>query len=199
MGELTLNDMLDSMEAESKEVAKIEGRLDYLDRLQGDIELQEAAATKKLEDAKSAQDVLQQLAQAVQQQVHQRSSAVVTSCLSSVFPDPYSFQIEFERKRGKTEAKLRFVRGNGSFDPLTSAGGGMVDVAAFALRISCFMLHRPRLSKILIADEPFRFVPAQYQDSIRKMLEQLSWDMGVQIIFVTHNETYESGKIVLVQ
>ncbi len=81
-------------------------------------------------------------------------------------------------------------------DPLTASGGGVVDVAAFALRAACLMLHRPRLTKLLVLDEPFRFVSAEYQDNIRSMLEQLAQDLGLQIILVTHNQTIATGKVI---
>jgi ABC-type uncharacterized transport system YnjBCD ATPase subunit len=144
----------------------------------------------------AAQEILQHLAQAVQQQAHEQISKVVSSCLEAVFDDPYEFKIVFERKRGRTEAQLRFTRRGLDVDPLTASGGGMVDVAAFALRVSCLALHRPRLSRVVVLDEPFRFVSAEYQDNVRKMLEQLTKDMGMQMILVTHNDAYATGKVV---
>jgi len=171
-----LNSLKESIKREEKELIKAENTL------------------KRTQDA---QEILQHLAQAVQQRAHKKISEVVSSCLSTVFEDdPYQFHIEFERKRGRTEAHLRFLRGDLNVDPLTASGGGVVDVAAFALRIACLVLHRPRLSKVVVMDEPFKFVSAHYQDNVRSMLEQLSKDMGLQIIFVTHNNNLATGKII---
>lgn len=144
----------------------------------------------------NAQEILQHLAQAVQQQAHQKISEVVSSCLSTVFDDPYQFHIVFERKRGRTEAHLRFRRGDLDVDPLTASGGGMVDVAAFALRVACLVLHRPRLNKLVVLDEPFRFVSSQYQENVRTMLEELADEMGIQMVMVTHNDNLATGKII---
>lgn len=151
---------------------------------------------KRLDHSQQAQEVLQLLAQAVQQKAHERIAHVVSSCLSAVFDDPYTFHIEFERKRGRTEASLRFRRRGLEVDPLTASGGGVVDVAAFALRIACLVMHRPRLSRVLVLDEPFRFVSAQYQEGVREMLEQISTEMKVQILLVTHQENLSAGKII---
>jgi len=160
----------------------------------------EAAALKQsqkhLEHSRQAQEVLQLLAQAVQQKAHERIAHVVSSCLSAVFDDPYEFHIEFERKRGRTEASLRFRRRGLEVDPLTASGGGVVDVAAFALRIACLVMHRPRLSRVLIMDEPFKFVSAQYQEGVRTMLEQISQEMKVQIVLVTHDLNLATGKVL---
>lgn len=151
---------------------------------------------KHRDDAQKAQEVLQLLAQAVQQKAHQRICHVVSSCLSAVFSDPYEFHIEFERKRGRTEASLKFRRRGLEVDPLTASGGGVVDVAAFALRIACLVMQRPRLSRVLVLDEPFRFVSAQYQEGVREMLEQISQEMKVQIVMVTHESNLATGTIV---
>jgi DNA repair exonuclease SbcCD ATPase subunit len=153
-------------------------------------------ATTHHKRAIKAQDILQQLAQAVQQRAHQKIAEVVTSCLEAVFDDPYSFHIEFERKRGKTEARLKFKRGGMTVDPLNSTGGGVVDVAAFALRIACLMLHRPRLSKVVVLDEPFKFVSSQYRDRVRTMLERLAKDLDMQIIMVSHIDELETGQVI---
>lgn len=184
------------LEIEEQELQRIGNTITFLEET---VEAESKAFTKaeaKALRAKEAQEVLQHLAQAVQQQAHRHISKVVTSCLASVFDDPYEFKITFEQKRGKTEAHLRFVRDTLDLDPLASTGGGAVDVAAFALRVSCLVLHRPRLSRVVILDEPFRFVSAQYQDRIRTMLENLSKDMEIQVIFVTHNERYITGKVI---
>ena len=181
---------------EQAEVERIARSLEHLEEtakeLAGDIR----KAENQQESAQSAQQILQFVAQAVQQKVHDRISEVVSSCLSTVFDDPYKFKIVFERKRGKTEASLRFQRRGLDVDPLTASGGGMVDVAAFALRVACLMLHRPRLSRVVVIDEGFKFVSAQYRENVRKMLEGLAEDLDIQIIQVTHIEELETGKVI---
>jgi DNA repair exonuclease SbcCD ATPase subunit len=185
------------LEQEAEEVGKILAKIDHLERTVTTEAGEVSKVTERLKRTQDAQEVLQLLAQAVQQQAHQRISAVVSSCLSAVFGEgAYTFKIEFERKRGKTEASLRFVRGDLDIDPLTASGGGAIDVAAFSLRVACLVLHRPRLSRVVVLDEPFRYVSAEYQDNVRGMLEGLAKDMGIQVIMVTHQEVYETGEII---
>lgn len=182
---------------EAEEVDALAFRLKHL---KVTFQLEEAQLKKHeatLERSQDAQEILQHLAQAVQQQAHQKISEVVSLCLSAVFgEEAYQFGIEFERKRGKTEAVLKFKRGDLNVDPLSATGGGVVDVAAFALRISCLMLHRPRLSRVVVLDEPFKFVSVQYRDKVRTMLEELARDLKIQIIMVTHSEELTAGKII---
>lgn len=182
------------IQQEEREVKSLEALLNTATSLVKKEEAALAETEAHLINTKTAQEILQNLAQAVQEKAHQRISEVVSSCLSAVFDDPYEFKIVFERKRGRTEAHLRFTRRDLDIDPLTASGGGMVDVAAFALRVACLVLHRPKLSRVVVLDEPFRFVSAQYQDNVRSMMEQLSKEMGVQIVLVTHNDAYSTGK-----
>lgn len=185
-----------NLEVENAKIAEIKSRLDHLEQAVSDERDALKAAENLLKDTQAAQEVLQRIAQAVQQKAHERIASVVSSCLKSVFDDPYEFHIDFERKRGRTEANLRFTRRNLDVDPMTASGGGVVDVAAFALRVACLMMHRPRLSKLLVLDEPFRFVSAQYQPQIRVMLEELADDLDLQIVMVTHNPEFEAGKVI---
>lgn len=174
---------------EDRKVAKV--------RVEEERSALEAAETAVV-DAKQAQDILQHLVQGLQRKVHAKIANVVSSCLAAVFDAPYEFEIRFDRKRGRTEAVLLFTRDGLEVDPLTASGGGMVDVAAFALRVACLVMHRPSLSRILVLDEPFRFVSAAYQDNVRTMLEELASEMGLQILMVTHNKNMATGKIVRV-
>jgi DNA repair exonuclease SbcCD ATPase subunit len=143
-----------------------------------------------------AQELAQQVAQQVQQQAHDQIASVVSQCLEAVFDEPYTFKIHFDRKRGRTEARLVFERDGLEVDPLTAAGGGVVDVAAFALRLSCLMLAQPPLRKLLALDEPFRFVSAEYLPRVRQLLEKLAEDTGVQFVIITHIEELKTGTVI---
>lgn len=156
--------------------------------------LEEAQA--HLEAVETALKVLQDVAQTVQQQAHAQVSAIVSQCLEAVFEAPYEFRLVFEQKRSKTEARLVFLRNGEELDPLTAAGGGVVDVAAFALRLACLVLTRPPLRRLLVLDEPFRFVSQGYRGRIRDLLEALSDQLQVQIIMVTHIPELQVGTVV---
>lgn len=154
------------------------------------------SATEHRTAVERAQSIVQTVALSVQEVAHERIAGVVTRCLESVFDDPYTFRILFERKRGRTEARLVFVRDGQEFDPMGAAGGGVIDVAAFALKVACITLQRPKVEKVLIADEPFRFVSANYRGRVRDLLLALSKDFGFQFIVVTHIPELRVGKVV---
>lgn len=123
---------------------------------------------------------------------HERIAKVVTRCLSFVFgPDAYAFVIRFEDK-GKVRFEL--TRGGESFDPDDQVGGGVLDVAAFALRLAVVTcLHA---AKVLVLDEPFRFVSREYRPAVARLLDVVAAEFGVQIIMVTHAEELTTGAVV---
>lgn len=179
-----------------EDVTKKLGELSSL-KEQLELERKEMDSTnKEIEDLLQAQSIAQSVAQTIQQKAHVQIASVVSRCLESVFDEPYLFKILFEQKRGKTEAKLVFERDGMEVDPLTASGGGVIDVASFALRLSCLMLSKPKLRRVLVMDEPFKFVSQGYRENVKSMLEELSKELKIQIIFVTHIEELVTGKVI---
>lgn len=149
------------------------------------------------EAAEQAREIVQFVSEQIQQQAHQKIAGIVTRCLHTVFgDDAYEFKIIFEQKRGKTEARLVFTRDNAEIDPLTASGGGVIDVAAFALRLTCLILSQPLRRRLLILDEPFRFLSIDYHPAMRQLLISLAEEMDMQFIIVTHTQGLCIGKVV---
>lgn len=154
-----------------------------------------AAASEALRCAREALTAAQTIATAIQHEAHEQIASIVERCLTAVFEDPYQFKINFERVGGRTEASLVFIRDGKEIDPLTASGGGVVDIAAFALRLGALVLSKPQMRRLLILDEPFRFVSSKYRPAVASLLEELTTDLGVQIIQVTHIQELVIGKV----
>ncbi len=154
-------------------------------------------AKKQLANTEEAQIITQQVAQAVQHQAHKRIEGVVSKCLEAVFGDEYGFKIRFERKRGRTEANLLLLKdGHEIEDVLNADSGGVIDVAALALRLACIVLAKPALKRVIIMDEPFRNLDLKNRESVRVLLEELAKDFNVQFIVVTHEIAFQTGKVI---
>ena len=148
-----------------------------------------------------AQRIVQGIAQTIQQRLHEQIAQVVTRCLVAVFEEPYEFRIIFERKRGKTEARLAFVRDGLVCDsPLDEVGGGVVDVAALALRLACILLSRPRRRRLIVLDEPLRNIRGKgNRQRVRRMLMKLAEELEIQFLINVDIDAYPEfalGKIV---
>jgi len=73
-------------------------------------------------------------------------------------------------------------------NPSADSGGGAVDVAAFALRLSLWSLQNPRSRNTIILDEPFRFLSKDLHHKAGELLKQISETLGIQLIIVTHEK-----------
>jgi len=155
----------------------------------------QAAQTQAL-DAEEAQRLTQTIAQQIQQQAHTQLASVVSRALEAVFDEPYALRIDFERKRGRTEAVLLFDRDGEPFDPLSATGGGCVAVAALGLRIAHLCRQLPPLRRVLVADEPLQHVSADYRPRLGEMLFTLARELGIQLILTTHSKEYMIGKVI---
>jgi DNA repair exonuclease SbcCD ATPase subunit len=157
---------------------------------------QRQRAEKSLHAHRQALALLQKVAQEVQQQAHARIAGVVTQCLGTVFNDPYTFTIPFEKKRNKTEAVLRFVRAGQEMNPRTSSMVSAVQVAAFGLRLAGVVLSLPARRRLLVLDEPFLALDRENIGQVGRLLTTLAAQLNMQIIMVTHSSKLMVGKVV---
>lgn len=155
-------------------------------------------AEDRLIYVEEAQQAAQQVAEQIQQRAHKQIAGVVSRCLETVFDDDnYGFKIRFDKKRGRTEAILILTKDEHEVeDPLNGDSGAVCEMAGFALRLSCLVLAKPKLRKLLVFDEPFKSMSAEYWQNTRSLLDGLSKDFGIQIIFVTHNPKLQTGRVV---
>lgn len=165
-----------------------EKRKDAQRRLRDAIKLEAAA--------REAQLIIQELAAEAQEYATTNIETIVSRCLDSIFAETYQFKIHVERKRNKTEVRLAFIRDGEEFDPIDDTGGGIVDVASFGLRVATLMIKQPQPRRLLILDEPFKFVSEDYRNAVRYLIEELSTELDIQFICVTHMEEFELGKVV---
>lgn len=163
------------------------------------VELREekSALIQKAADIEQAQILFQKTAAIIQKEVHSKISTLVTRCMKAIFDDDFEFIINFEQKRGKTEAELIIKKQGNEEDPLFGSGGEL-DVASFALRLSALLLQQPPLRRILILDEPFRCVDAAKRPRLRMLLEALSTELDIQIIMITHDKNFHIGKVITI-
>jgi DNA repair exonuclease SbcCD ATPase subunit len=179
--------MVDINELKSKLAGK-KGQLKHID----DELIRYSSVLSKLEKRQdhiiNARWVLQEVAKTTQQELEYHISGLVSMALASVFEDPYEFKVEFVIRRGRTECDLKFSKEGEDCNPLDASGGGSVDVASFALRVAFMSMENPSSRKVLILDEPFRFVSPDLQHKCSEMIREISQRMGLQVIMISHAE-----------
>lgn len=137
--------------------------------------------------------VIQEVAQKTQSRLAFHISGMVGACIKAIFPeDQYEFKMEFVQRRGKTECDLFLADAAGNrIKPEDAEGGGLVNVAAFALRIALWSLSKPS-RPVFVLDEPFHFLhSAEAHARVAEMLNELGQKLNLQIIMVTGEESEE--------
>lgn len=143
-------------------------------------------AKKHQKNVEQAHEILKQVGLQTQQQLIYHISDVTSVALESVFEEPYKLILEFVEKRGKTECDILFERNSVQVDPMLSSGGGVIDIAAFALRIASWSMKVPSTRSLIILDEPFKHLSKDLHNRASEMIKMLSDKLGIQFIIVTH-------------
>lgn len=133
----------------------------------------------------------------VQEAVTKRIQDLVTSLYRYVFETDDEFIIKLDTKRKTPVAQfLLKTKKNGIevvLDPTEADGGGKLDVIALGLRLAALLLYRPALNKVLILDEPLRFISSSktserpYRYRAVEFLKKVATENNIQIIAVTHD------------
>jgi DNA repair exonuclease SbcCD ATPase subunit len=161
-------------------------KIDYLIERQKTIEIVQA--------------LVQKVAKETQEQLKFQIEDIVKTCIDTCFPDEYDFKVEFEIKRGKTECALKFYKNGHEIDDLLeSGGGGVVDLASFALRISAWSMGHS--ANTLVLDEAFKFLSRDLQARAGEIISEISKKLGLQLIINTHipELVEQSDKVFRVQ
>lgn len=141
---------------------------------------------REINFSEKAQAIIQKVAKDTQSQLEFHISDIVTMALDTIFDEPYKFKVGFVLKRNKTECELSFERDGELIDPLSASGGGVIDVASFALRIALWTLQAPKSRNTIILDEPFKFLSKDLLPRASELLIELSNKLNLQFIVVTH-------------
>lgn len=185
---MNINEKRDKLISLRKIIEQKKGQRDKTQSLLNDCKIQVCILKKERSNSIQAQEIIQKVAQETQQQLEWHISDIVTLALKSVFHNPYAFQTEFNLKRGKTECKMYFKRNGHKINPIDEAGGGVVDVAAFALRIAIWSLAKPKWRNTLVLDEPFKNIndkTRRIHKKIAKTVKMLSQKLNLQFIVIT--------------
>ena len=170
-----------------RRIARLQGRKDALEERLSHLTTRLSDMESLSKDASEALAVVGAIAGEVQVEVEKALSGVVTSALRSVFGPKYEFHASFDNRRRNPTCTFSLSSGGAEMDPMEASGGGVVDVVAFALRVALLCMWAEPCRKTLVLDEPFRFVSEDLQESVARMMKQLSEDLGIQVLMVTHS------------
>lgn len=160
---------------------------------QGKTAQQQAAEAKaQVIACEEATAFLNSFADERQAKVQQQVEDLVTHGVQTIFGDGLTFHVLSEQKANRAEVHfvLRSSMGDQTVETpiLDARGGGVAAVIGFLLRLIVTMLREER--PLLVLDETFAQLSADYEPRLAEFLRELVDRTGVQILMVTHSESF---------
>lgn len=126
-----------------------------------------------------------------QNQAQTQIETLVTTGLQTIFGSELSFHIvqKENSKSAQVEFVLRSTLAQGRVvetDVLAARGGGVSAVTGFLLRLVVLMLSSPAQPRLLVLDETFSHVSAEYLDKIAEFLKEVTQKTNIQVLMITH-------------
>lgn len=139
--------------------------------------------------------VLTAIGEERQNQAQQQIEALVTQGLRTIFGDELSFHIvpSVRAKVPVVDFVIRSTLDGGTVvdtDIMDARGGGLAATVGALLRLVVLLLSRDRQDTVLLLDETFAHVSAEYQPRLAEFLRELVDHTGIQIIMVTHSDVF---------
>lgn len=119
----------------------------------------------------------------------QQIETLVTYGLHMVFDNhPLQFRFVQTQQRGGPSLEPVLVAADGAESPILDAhGGGPAAVVGFLLRL--IVCHRLGLYPLILLDEAFAMVSAEYVDNVAKLLKELAKQLNTTFVLVTQQRS----------
>ena len=180
-----------------KKEAELETRLQLLNEQISSYKKQQEESARNIDLYTRCSELLTKTSLEIQKKTTEKIAKIVTDLYQYVFVSDDKFIIQVDKKRSVPVAHF-FIETtkNGKkilLDPMKDEGGGKVDVIALGLRIAALLLYRPSMERVLVLDEPLRFLSSSttsdkpYRLRAVDFLKQGAKEYGIQVIAVTHD------------
>lgn len=158
-------------------------------------------AKSEVSSCQQAMDIIQKVGDFIQEQTHSQVSNIVSKCLKAIYQkEAYEFHLMFKKSGTRSSVDMYLTRNNQRYEMRHEVGGGVLEVVAFALRVSMIILSQPPVRKIMILDEPFKNIRGQeYRSRVRDMIIMLSEELDIQFLINIDTDVYSEfsiGKVI---
>ena len=109
-------------------------------------------------------------------------TSLVTEALTSIFEKDIRFNIKLYTYRNEPAIDVSVIEDNLEVDPQKSCGGGLNDIISFVIKI--IFIYLKKSSKIIILDEPLKFLSRDYIEQSSNFIRDISKRLNIQIILV---------------
>lgn len=149
-------------------------------------------AVNSIDIWEKVQVLLTKTSEYAREQLKARIEETVTAALQAVFGEGLEFRIIITTFREQPAAEWQVVSKYGDMEvagnPQDARGGGITDIVSLALRLAMMELARPKVTGLVVLDEPGKMVSKEYAANMAYFLKEYAAKTGRQVMLVTHNE-----------
>lgn len=158
-------------------------------------ELVAQVATLKAEATTISDAVLvtQAFAGQIQTGVIDKFEDLLNRGVRQIFERDYKIDIAFEAKANSFWADIYITLPGGNRIPMSTEGGGLKHFSALLSRILYIILDSTQPAKFLFLDESLAELDIWRSPAAYAFLTDVARELGIQIIFVTHNANVADG------
>ena len=113
-------------------------------------------------------------------------NSLITEALSKIFEKDIIFNIKISTYRNQPAVEVFLTEEGIEVSPQKSSGGGINDIISLVVRI--IFIHLQNSSKIIILDEPLKFLSLEYLENASSFISEICERLGIQIIMVSHKQ-----------
>lgn len=189
-----LESWVEYLSREQREVDRLIGEAQAVARRGKEVQESVQVLDEDIQNYDKAIAVLQSFGEARQQELQEKIERLVTHGLQTIFKEDIYFRIK-TRPVGKLVAMdfeiATSLDGAEVATPVLEArGGGIAAVAGFLLRLVVLLLFGVEARPLLVLDEAFAQVSAEYVPSLAEFIRELVEKTPVQIVLITHTDGF---------
>jgi len=190
---VSISELEQLLSDKSQLVYAAQGQKKYLESRVTELENETEALLETVKTLDAASAFISNFADSRELLIHRHLEDIVSQGLQDIFGEDLRLKVDQKIVGKRVEVKFKLVSKYGDqeveTDILSSRGGGVAAVCGFLLRVVMLLLLNKEYgtSKVLLLDEAFGQVSADYEENVAILLGQLADQYGVQIIHVTHS------------
>ena len=170
------------------------GAKHQLDRQIEEAKREQVDLLKRQELYSKVQELLLRASETARGLVTEKIEHLVTLALGAITGEPYHFGMSLVQHAGNWSVEFTVTNPSGVVvDPMSGAGGGIIDICSMALRIAILEMYEPRVQGPILLDEDFKFLSKDYVRPALEWIQMLIEKTGRQIILVTHEPAFAAG------
>jgi hypothetical protein len=176
----------------------LQSRIDQVDGFYTGLKSRKEGLNREIEMLKTEIDlltktssVLKHLLDTLVKDEISKMAGLITYGLKTIFDDQnLTFVPVITKKNERINVELK-THNNGIEGGFGSFGGSVAVIESFLLRVLCVL--KMKLARVMLLDETFASVGAEYIPNTSKLISELSKKLGLDILLVTHQKEFQNN------